>query len=574
MMSTSLTLTIAVALAVFLLLVHNMRMMRALKRSARGLLDELSDGIVILSEHADRAWCNDAARAMLSLPTESSLPPGYHHIGSSKLLAEICEGAAAPRGGGGLPPIELVDGNGQFRSWRQTPINAQIAGTRVIGVMLQDRTEIHTLSHLLEESRRRDPLTGLATLEMLHDRSGQALETAARTKQAVAVLVIEVDQFEEIFEARGWAAASELLIQAAISVSAVVRAMDLMARVGQNRFAVVLNAVADPGSLPRVAERFLEAMRLTFAGGSGAPLAITGSIGIARAGLDGATSLRLLETASHACRRAREEGGDRARFYDAAADETKPVDTALVAELRQGLDQGRFLMRYQPIVSMRTRRLTGYEALLRWRHPTRGEVAPGEFVATAERSGLIHAIGDVALRQACRDAARFSPDVQVSINMSVVELTAGDAPARILEALAEAELGPARVRIEITETARIPDLGRLRHAVDQIRALGVTVALDDFGTGHSSLTHLQSLTFDCLKIDGRFVRDLATPRTATMIRMLIAYGRQIGVSVVAEGVETEEQAAQLLAMGCIHAQGYLFGRPMLVEDLPVLEAVG
>ena len=362
-MPAALALTIAIGLAAILLLIYNMRMLRSLKRSAAGLLGELSDGIVILSEKPDRAFCNEAARTMLSLPIEPGMPANYHRLSSSGLLSEICAGAASARRGVELPPLELVDAKGQFRSWRQTPINATIAGSRVVGVVLQDRTEIHTLSHLLDESRRRDPLTGLATPEMLHDRTGQALESSGRSRLAVAMLVIEVDQFEEIFEERGWAAASELLIQAAISVSTVVRAMDLMARVGQNRFAVALASVADPASLPRVAQRFLSAARFTYTGNAGQPMAITGSIGIARAGIDGATSLRLLETASHACRRAREEGGDRIRFYEIASDESPPVDTALVAELRHALDEGRFLMRYQPIVALHTRRLIGYEAL-------------------------------------------------------------------------------------------------------------------------------------------------------------------------------------------------------------------
>jgi predicted signal transduction protein with EAL and GGDEF domain len=176
-------------------------------------------------------------------------------------------------------------------------------------------------------------------------------------------------------------------------------------------------------------------------------------------------------------------------------------------------------------------------------------------------------LGDFALRQACLDAARWPHNLQVSVNMSVIELTESDAPRRIIAALAGAELAPHRLRIEITETARVPDLGRLRTAIDEIRTLGVTVALDDFGTGHSSLTHLQSLSFDCLKIDHRFVQDLATPRTGEMIRMLIAYARQIGVMIVAEGVETEAQATQLAAMGCTHGQGWLFGRPMLSDEL-------
>jgi diguanylate cyclase (GGDEF)-like protein len=560
---------IALAFGLLLLLLYNARAVSGLKRDARAVLSSLSDGIVILSDKPDRAYCNDAARTMLGLVAESDMPRDYHRIAGSRLLAEVCNGAIGARRGENLPPIELVDAGGRFRSWRQSLIHAQVAGTTVIGVVLQDRTEIHTLSHLLEESRRRDPLTGLATPEMLHDRTGQSIETAARTMMGVAVLVVEVDQFEAIFEERGWAAASQLLIQAAAAVSATVRAMDLMARVGQSRFAVLLSSVGDTAALPAAAERCLAALRFAFSSPTGVPVTVTGSIGIARAGIDGSTSLRLLERATYACGLARSDGGDRFRYYEPdAGPDQGPIDQGLIAELRQGLEQNQFLMRYQPIVALRTRAAVGYEALLRWRHPIRGEVTPGEFIGTAERSGLIHALGDFALRQACLDAGRWPPAMQVSINMSVVELAESAAPRRIVAALAAAELSPHRVRVEITETARIADLGRLRHAIDEIRALGVTVALDDFGTGHSSLTHLQSLSFDSLKIDHRFVKDLETPRTASMIRMLIAYARQIGVMVVAEGVETEEQAAQLGAMGCTHAQGWLFGRPMLADDLP------
>lgn len=568
-MPVSVAALIALVFSALLLFLYNVHSQAALKRDARRVLSSLSDGVIILSSKPDRAYCNEAARQMLSLTSEPNLPPDYHRIDRNHLLAELCAGAAAARRSDALPPIDLVDASGRFRSWRQSLIHAQVAGTTVIGVVLHDRTEIHTLSHLLEESRRRDPLTGLATPEMLHDRTGQAIEAAARTRMGVAMLVIDVDQFEAVFEERGWAAASELLIQAAMAVSASVRAMDLMARVGQSRFAIVLTAVGDTAALPAAAERCLAAMRFAFASPTGEPVTITGTIGVARAGIDGSTSLRLLERASHACDRARAEGGDRFLTFDGHADlDQMPVDKGLTAEIRQGLEQGRFLMRYQPIVSLRTRAAVGYEALLRWRHPIRGEILPAEFIPAAERSGLIHSLGDFALRQACLDASRWPHAMQVSINMSVVELMESAAPQRIVTALGTAELAPHRVRVEITETARIPDLGRLRHAIDEIRALGVTVALDDFGTGHSSLTHLQSLSFDSLKIDHRFVRDLSTPRTASMIRMLIAYARQIGVMVVAEGVETEEQATQLAAMGCSHAQGWLFGRPMLADDLP------
>ncbi len=564
---------VVLALAALLLIVVNARMLVGLKRDARDILTGLTDGVVILSDEPGRAFCNPAAAAMLGLAVEPDMPADYHQLERSGLLREICAAATVARRGEMLAPMELVDSAGQFRSWRQSLIHAKVAGRIVIGVVLQDRTEVHTLSHLLEESRRHDPLTGLATPELLHDRTGQAIETAARTRTVVAMLVVEVDQFEAVFEQGGWAAASELLIEAGAHVSAQVRAVDLIARVGQNRFAIMLS-LSEAASLPRAVERFLAAMRFV---SIAAQAPITGSLGIARAGLDGSTSLRLLERAAHACARARAEGGDRARFYAPDADldpGPSATDQGLVAEIRAGLEQGRFTMRYQPIVALSTRRVVGYEALMRWRHPLRGEVSPAEFIPIAEHSGMIHALGEFALSQSSRDAATWAHDLQVSVNMSVIELLESGAPRRILAALADAELAPHRLRIEITETARIPDLGRLRTAIDEIRTLGVTVALDDFGTGHSSLTHLQSLSFDALKIDHRFVKDIATPRTASMIRMLVTYARQIGVIVVAEGVETEAQAAMLTQMGCSHGQGWLFGRPMPAQDLSDRAATG
>ena len=558
--------TVLLSLAAILVIVVNARTLVGLERDARRVLADLSDGIVILSEKPGRAYCNPAAAAILGLHPEPDMPPHYHRLARSGLLSEVCAAALAAKRGDALPPMEMVDGAGQFRSWRQSLIHANVARRSVTGVLLQDRTEIYTLSHLLEESRRRDPLTGLATPELLHDRTGQAIETAARTMNAVAMLVVEVDQFEAVFEQVGWAAASELLIEAGAHVFTKVRAMDLIARVGQNRFGIIVS-LGDAASLPRVVERFLARMRF-FSVAARTP--ITGSIGIARAGVDGSTSLRLLERAAQACALARAEGGDRARFYAPDADldpSLSATDRGLVAEIRHGLEDGRFTMRYQPIVALLTRRVVGYEALMRWRHPLRGEVSPAEFIPIAEHSGMIHALGEFALSRSCRDAATWAPHLQVSVNMSVVELLESEAPHRILAALAAAELAPNRLRIEITETARIPDLGRLRNAVDEIRALDVTVALDDFGTGHSSLSHLQSLSFDALKIDHRFVKDIATPRTSSMIRMLITYARQIGVTVVAEGVETEAQAAMLAQMGCSHGQGWLFGRPMPADNL-------
>lgn len=556
-----------VALVALILWLGNARSLARLKRDARSMLSGLSDGIVILSADPDRAWCNPAAQAMLGLAQNPALPRDYHYVTASPILLQICVAAAAAHRGDTLPPMEAVDAHGRFRSWRQSLIHAQVAGTRVLGVVLQDRTEVHNLSHMLEESRRRDPLTGLATPELLHDHAGQALETAARTMMCVAMVVIEIDQFEDLFEDRGWAAASQLLIEAAGQVSVHVRAMDLIARVGQNRFAVVVS-LNDASSLGAVADRFLTAMRFGHIAATGQSVPVSASVGVARAGLDGSTSLRLLERATQACARSRALGGDRASFYDPQADlGAAPTDQAFIAEIRNGIEQGRFTMRYQPIVTLGARQIVGYEALMRWRHPMRGEVPPAEFIPAAERSGLIPMLGDFALRQSCLDAARWPHHLQVSVNMSVIELTESDAPRRIIAALAGAELAPHRLRIEITETARVPDLGRLRTAIDEIRTLGVTVALDDFGTGHSSLTHLQSLSFDCLKIDHRFVQDLSTPRTGEMIRMLIAYARQIGVMIVAEGVETEAQATQLTAMGCTHGQGWLFGRPMQADEL-------
>jgi EAL domain-containing protein (putative c-di-GMP-specific phosphodiesterase class I) len=243
------------------------------------------------------------------------------------------------------------------------------------------------------------------------------------------------------------------------------------------------------------------------------------------------------------------------------------VRIAALADMRRGFDNGEFFVEYQPIVTLETGSVVRCEALLRWRHHEKGLISPADFIPMAEQAGLIHQLGDFVFKTACRDAAAWPAGVGVSVNASVIELLSGEWPLHLVEMLARDGLVTDKLSVEITETGSIASLDRLANVTRQLRRLRIGVLLDDFGTGHSSLSQLSTLEFDGLKIDRQFIYDLADPRCAEIVRMLVEYCGPRGAIVIAEGVESATQAKQLRDMGCTHAQGYFFGRPMLQADL-------
>jgi len=561
-------LTIIAVLAIMISL-HYLRKYRALYRAVICILNNVPSGVIVATHRPYIVICNRLVIDALGLGVVKDGEPQMFDVRNDSVLMSICADlfeATLP-----LEPeqksFEIVGKDGQYRRWDRHISSYRVRRNDLPVILLADRTELERLSVRLEQSSTHDPLTGLANRELFHDRFGQALEAAARNGTITAVLAIEIDGFAAIHEEYGADLAKRAVLEIATRLESTTRAADTVARVGQASFAVVLTGLKASGSAVQAADRFLKAA-LTSAAGSQTLPALSVSIGLAIAPRDGATSVRLLDKATEACRRAQIAGGAIAMAYDAGLDDSRFThDAILLADLRSGLEQGQFCVEYQPIVELATHRIVHCEALLRWRHPARGLVSPAEFISAAEHSGMIHQLGDFVLRTACRDAESWPAGTSVSVNASVIELLSGEWPLHLIELLAQSGLVTDRLSIEITETGSISSLTKLANVTRQLRRLNVRVMLDDFGTGHSSLSQLRNLEFDGIKIDRQFVYDLHDPRCAEIVGMLVDYCIPRGIMVVAEGVESASQAARLRAMGCTHAQGYFFGRSMAQAEM-------
>lgn len=541
---------------------HHLRQYRQLRASILTILNNVPGGIIIATPKPNLVLCNRVVADTLGLvPVEEQL----YDLRASSVLQSICadlfdDPLGLDRDG---RSFEIIDQQGRYHRWDRYITVYRVGARELPAILLADRTEMEQLTLRLEHSHSRDALTGLANRDIFHDRFGQALEAGARKGTTTAVLVIEIDQFSRIHEQAGWDTAKRVLVDAAARIAATTRASDTVARIGQCEFAVLLTDLPGAATAMQAAARFLEAAKSPpLSHGNSLVLPISGSIGMAVAPRDGSTSIRLLQNASQACRRAQRLGGGQVVAFDPGLDEERGGVSLLVGEMRQALETGQFFVEYQPIVDLRNREPTGFEALLRWRHPHRGMISPVDFVTAAEQSGFIHQLGDFVLRTACRDADEWPDGMSVSVNASVVQLMSGNWPLHLVELLADAGLVTDRLKIEITETASISSLARLRSVTSQLQRLGVRVMLDDFGTGRSSLSQLRDLSFDGLKIDRQFIYDLNDPRSREIVRMLVDYCQPNGLMIVAEGVETEAQVEQLLAMGCRHGQGFLLGRPI------------
>jgi predicted signal transduction protein with EAL and GGDEF domain len=289
------------------------------------------------------------------------------------------------------------------------------------------------------------------------------------------------------------------------------------------------------------------------------------SVGIAVYPDDGVDPATLLANADSALYRAKREGRARVCFFESETDQELRDRRLLQHDLRQALEQNQFLVYFQPQARM-DGEVIGFEALLRWNHPTRGFVPPDQFIPLAEENGLIIQIGEWVLREACREAASWPRPLQVAVNLSPVQFQAGDLERSIHQVLLETGLTPTRLEVEITEGVLIGDFTRALNLLRRLKALGIRIAMDDFGTGYSSLSYLQSFPFDKIKIDRSFISNLeATPQSAEIVRAVLSLAHALNIPVIAEGVETEAQRAFLAHEACEQMQGYLVGRPDLIE---------
>ena len=414
-----------------------------------------------------------------------------------------------------------------------------------------------------------DALTGLENRLGLRSKLDEMLQASYRTSVSLAVLMIDLDRFKYVNDTLGHDVGDELLVEIARRLRSTVRACDVVARLGGDEFVLVLDDLPDEAHVIAAVQKLFRQLRGNFRL-SDRTVYTTCSMGIGRFPKDGTDGSTLLKHADLAMYTAKANGGDSFRLFESAM--RPSTDRLLIeVELRDALERNELEIYYQPRIDTVTGYPTAVEALLRWHHPTRGLVLPGLFIPIAEETGLIESIGQWVLSQACHDLRawldRGGASLRVSVNLSPIQFAREELPERVAAALDAARLPADLLELEITETVamRSPELAA-RHLA-RLRALGVSLAVDDFGTGHSSLARLKLLNVDCVKIDRSLVEDCtADPHNAALCRAAIALGLALGLEVVAEGVETQEQRQFLTQEHCSTIQGYLVAPPMPAEE--------
>lgn len=471
---------------------------------------------------------------------------------------------------GTLPQTESLRTEGVLsgHDGRQIPVELLskpddvLSGARVYSV--RDLTEkksaegrIHYLAHF-------DPLTGLPNRNSFLEQLAAEIREAQDQNRRFALLSFDLDRFKETNDVFGHAAGDAVLAEISKRLKADLQPSEYVARFGGDEFFAILPASDDPEPAMAFAERIICAVRSPLSVEDN-ELFIGASVGIAIFPDDGRTSAELMANADLAMYRAKATAGSKACFFEPGMDLQVRERRSLARDLRQALAQDEFELYYQPQSRLTDNRTIGYEALIRWQHPTRGMISPAEFIPIAEETGLIVPIGEWVLRKACATAASWAEPYRIAVNLSPVQFTHGSLPETVHGILIETGLASKRLELEVTESLLISDPDMALHTLRRLKMLGVAIAMDDFGTGYSSLSTLQSFPFDKIKIDRSFIDKLGKQRkSASIIRAVLALGRSLEIPVLAEGIETKAHLEFLRNEGCDEAQGYFLGRPMPV----------
>jgi diguanylate cyclase (GGDEF)-like protein len=407
---------------------------------------------------------------------------------------------------------------------------------------------------------RHDPLTRLPNRTLFQERVEQELAHVGRGSKA-AILCLDLDRFKAINDTFGHPVGDMLLRVVAERLTAAVREVDMVARLGSDEFAVIQVGLERPEDIAKLANRIVDLLSAPYQL-DGHEVIIGASLGVALAPTDGTYFDKLLKCADMALYRVKLDGQGGFRFFEPEMDEQLQARYALEQDMRHALAAEEFELFYQPLVNLERGEISGFEALMRWRHPTRGLVYPADFIPAAEETGLIVRLGEWALLRACADAATWPIAVKVAVNLSPVQFKSQTLVPIVIDALAKSGLPGSRLELEITESIMLQDSTATLATLHALRDIGVRIAMDDFGTGYSSLSYLRSFPFDKIKIDQSFIRDLGESKdSAAIVRAVTSLGRSLGMETTAEGVETQAQLNQLQMQSCTEAQGYLFSRP-------------
>ncbi len=477
------------------------------------------------------------------------------------------EGKIQPIAGGREIPVEV------FSRLMDDGARIETSGLTVLAV--RDLRERRAAEEKIRYLAEHDGLTGLPNRNSLQARLGAALDRVEASGESLSVICIDLDHFKEANDQHGHLAGDAILVETARRLQSAVQAPSFAARLGGDEFIIVLVGGGDqPTAAAELAGRLLELLSAPVVY-DGQELALGSSLGVSLFPDDGRTTESLMANADMALYRAKESGRGVYRFFKREMDDSIRERRNLARDLRQGIADEELVVHYQPLARATDGEVCGFEALVRWKHPTRGMIPPLEFIPVAEENGLIGPLGDWVLRRACADAASWEKPLRIAVNLSPIQLHNPALPSLVHEVLITTGLSPSRLELEITESALFKDYQRALDNLRRLKALGVRIAMDDFGTGFSSLSTLQSFPFDKIKIDKSFVENIHRHDRATVIvRAVLGLGRSLEIPVVAEGVETEEQIIFLRGENCTELQGYAIGRPAPIDTLTAWTIAG
>ncbi len=406
-----------------------------------------------------------------------------------------------------------------------------------------------------------DSLTGLPNRVQLRQHLDRAIARSRRHNQLMAVLCLDLDRFKDVNDTLGHPTGDALLEEVAARLKGNVREIDLVGRLGGDEFAVVAEDLDAADGAVRLARRLCTALGELYQV-NGHEVSTSASIGIALGPLDGTSGETLMKEADLALYRAKQDGRNTFRFFEPAMDAALQKRRQLENDLRRALRTNELYLDYQPQFNLESGKLSGYEALVRWWHPTEGDMPPSTFIPIAEETGLIAPLGEWILRTACTYAATWEDDLTLAVNLSPAQFKTQDIEALVKKVLAETGLEPHRLELEITEATLLQNTDAVMETLTRLDQLGVSIAMDDFGTGYSSLSYLTRFPVKKIKIDRSFIETLGvSPQTSAIVSSIVGLGQSLHVTITAEGVETEDQAEMLKRWGCDQVQGDFYGRP-------------
>jgi diguanylate cyclase (GGDEF)-like protein len=550
------------------------------ERLRAAIAERMSDVITLVAADGTVRWQSSSARRLFRrapLADGADVVGLFDAEGAGQARETIARVLAQP-GGEAAFTATVTGPDGQARAF-ETLAENRLHDREIRALVLLSRDVTDRVA-LEEELRRRafhDALTGLPNRALFEDRMRRALAATGRGG-AIAVLFVDLDDFKTVNDSLGHAAGDELLRLVAGRIDEILRPGDTVARLGGDEFAVLLEQVGGPEEAEAVALRLLEALRAP-ATLAGRRLEVRASVGIAtsQAGTAPGDLLRDADAAMYEAKARRDGGWSR---FDPALHAQALSRLELSAELPAAIERGELELHYQPIVGLAGEPAGGVEALVRWRHPARGLLGPGEFIELAERTGAIVPLGRWVLEQACRDVGRWQREsgaesLYVSVNVSQAQLDDDAFVTHVRGALAAAGVQGSALMVEVTESVFARDADGAAQRLRELRALGVRTAIDDFGTGHSALSALRRLPVDVLKIDRSFIEEIASrPASRTLLAGIVQLGRSLGLEIIAEGVERPDQARELAALGAMSAQGFLYARPMPAADGQLAPYIG